>query len=267
MSDVKLINPRPVELVPGVFWLGECVEVPYKGQLLHSGISIYLVAGEERSAIVDAGLTHIPVVMSQITKVLDEHDLPPVEYLFITHSEVPHCGGIGHFLQRFPKAQAYGGVGDLHLVFPQFADRLHTCEPGDRFDLGGTDIQIVEAVFRDMPYTRWMFDTSRRFLFAGDGFSFSHEHDARHCGHLTEDVPDLDIEGMMALFAIAAFNWVEYVDIEPYLERLEALVLNELGTEMIGPTHGLPIGDPRATLPKIGEGLRSVSRNVSHGLL
>jgi flavorubredoxin len=267
MSEIEIINPRPVELAPDVFWLGECVAVHYKGQILHSGISIYLVAGDEHSAIIDAGITHIPVVMDQITKVLEERDLPPVRYLFVTHPEVPHSGGIGHLLERFPEAHAYGGVSDLHLVFPQFADRIHTCDPGDTLDLGGTELRVVESVFRDLPYTRWAFDTRRRVLFAGDGCSFSHEHHPRHCGHMTEDVPDLDIPGMMALFAIAAFNWVEYVDIEPYLKRLDDLVFEELDVELICQTHGLPIGDPRRTLPQVNEGLRRVSRSVTQGLL
>ena len=267
MSDVKIINPRPVELAPGVFWLGECVEVTYKEQRLHSGVSIYLVAGDEASAIIDAGITHVDVVMDQITKVLSERDLPDVKYLFVTHPEVPHSGGIGHLLARFPEAHAYGGVSDLHLVFPQFADRIHPSDPGDVLDLGGTELRVIESVFRDLPYTRWAFDTRRRVLFAGDGCSFSHEHDPRHCGHLTEDVPDLDIPAQMALFAIAAFNWVEYVDIEPYLERIDELVFEELDVQLIAQTHGLPISDPRATLPKVNEALRRVSRNVSQGLI
>jgi hypothetical protein len=60
---------------------------------------------------------------------------------------------------------------------------------------------------------------------------------------------------------------MEYVDIEPYLKRLDELVFNELQAELILPTHGLPIGDPHATLPYIREGLRRVSVNATEGLL
>ena len=43
---------------------------------------------------------------------------------------------------------------------------------------------------------------------------------------------------------------------EPYIRRLDELVLRELDVALIAPTHGLPISDPRGTLPRIREGLR-----------
>ncbi len=266
-TDTKILNPLPIELVPGVFWLGECVEVSYKGTLLHGGTSAYLVAGDDHCALIEAGFTKVSVLMDQIETLIEIHNLPPVRYVFVTHSEFPHSGGVGHVLHRFPEAVAFGGVSDMQFIFPQLADRFRFSEPGDSVDLGGTELLVVEGVFRDMPYTRWAFDTRRRVLFPGDGFAFTHEHDATHCGHLTEEIPSLDIPAMMALFAVAAFHWVEYVDIEPYLKRLDELVFDELGATLIAPTHGLPIGDPTATLPAVREGLRRVSRSVSEGLL
>jgi flavorubredoxin len=267
MSELKIVNPLPVELAEGVFWLGECIEIPYRGELLHSGNAVFLIAGEEHCALVEAANSfHVPVVMEQITNLLEERDLPPIRYVFITHSELPHAGGVGHLLTRFPDATLIGEVSDLHLIFPQFEDRMRTCEPGESFDLGGTELRVVEAVIRDMPYTRWYFDTRGRVLFAGDGFAFSHEHDAAHCGHLTEQVEGLDIPAMFELFAVSAFNYLEYIDIEPYLERLDTLIFDELQAAVIAPTHGLPIGDPRGTLPQIREGFRRSSNNVTQGL-
>jgi flavorubredoxin len=204
--------------------------------------------------------------MDQISTLLEQRKLPPIKYVFVTHSELPHAGGVGHILTRFPDAILCGEVSDLHLIFPQFADRFLWSDPGDRFDLGGRELVVIESVIRDMPYTRWAFDTKSHTLFAGDGFAFSHHHDAKHCGHLTEDVPGLDIPHHMKSFAIAAFNYMEYIDIEPTLARLDALVFDELKAKLIAPTHGLPIGDPEATLPAIREGFRRASSNVSEGL-
>jgi flavorubredoxin len=267
MTHVRIVNPLPVEIAPGVFWLGECTEVSYKDHLLHGGTSSYLVAGDKHSALVEAGFVRPSTLMGQITSLIEQHGLPDIRYVLLTHSEFPHCGGVGHVLDRFPGSIACGGVSDLHLIFPELAHRIQMSEPGDSFDLGGTELQVVEGVFRDMPYTRWFFDTSRRVLFAGDGFAFTHEHDATHCGHFAEDIPTLDIPGMMALFAVAAFHWVEYVNIEPYLERLDELVFEELDAALIAPTHGQPIRDPQATIAQVREGLRRVSLNVSEGIL
>jgi flavorubredoxin len=264
---VKILNPLPIELAPSVFWLGECVEIPYRGELLHSGNAVYVIAGEKHSALVEAANSfHVPVVMKQIEALIEERSLPPIKYICVTHSELPHAGGVGHALTQFPDAVVCGEVSDLHLIFPQFADRLHWSEPGETFDLGGTELRVIESVIRDMPYTRWFFDTRSRVLFAGDGFAFSHDHDAKHCGHLAEDVPNLDIPTQMKMFAVAAFNYMEYIDIEPYLQRLDELIFEELDVSLIAPTHGLPMGDPAATLPKIREGFRRASNSISEGL-
>jgi flavorubredoxin len=267
MSDSEtIISPFPFEIADGVFWLGECLRVHDPTRTLHSGSSVYLVAGERHSALLDAGINqHIPIVMEQTQALIKEHGLPDLGYAFLTHTEMPHAGAIGYILDRYPNAIAVGDTCDLHLVLPEFRDRLRLSDPGQTIDLGGRELIVVEGVFRDFLYTRWAFDTKTRTLFSGDGFSFTHDHDAAHCGKFTEDADGLDIPAEMSLFARAAFNWTLHVDIEPLIDRLEELVFDELDVAMIAPTHGLPIRDPRATLPKISEGLRNVSAGASGG--
>lgn len=253
-------NPLPRELAPGVHWLGQCGQIEYQGQRLHSYASVFLVEGDECSILVEGGLTtDVPVIERQLDA-LFATGVPEPRYLFVSHTEVPHSGGIGRFLQRFPEATACGDVEDLHLVFPEHADRFVTLDPGDSLPLGGCEFRVVEAVFRDMPYSRWGFDTRRRVLFASDGFSYCHYHEAGHCGSLAEEASSLGISDQVALFALSAFGWTQYTDVEPYISRLERLVFDELDARVIAPTHGLPIGDPAATLPEIAEGLRAGSR-------
>ena len=250
-------NPLPRELAPGIHWLGQCTGVQYQDRLLHGCQSVYLVCGEECSALVECGLpSDVPVIESQLEALLAS-GLPPLRYLFITHAELPHSGGVGHFLARYPDTIAAGDVSDLHLIFPEYADRFVRLDPGDELDLGGTCLRVVEAVFRDMPHTRWAFDTSRRALFTSDGFAFSHVHDADHCGRLGEEVTQtLDVPDGVALFALAAFHWTQHVDIEPYIARLDALLVDELDVALVAPTHGLPFSDLAVVMPEIRKGLR-----------
>jgi flavorubredoxin len=246
----------PRELAPGLFWLGECLKVSHRGRPLHGYNSVYLLAGSECSMLVEAGHPQdLPIIEAQLDGLMAQ-GLPELRYLFTTHTEAPHCSGLGRLLERYPDTVAYGDGRDLHLVFPQYADRLRTFDPGDTLHLGGTEFVAVEAVIRDMPYTRWGFDTSRRVLFPGDGFAYSHYHEDGHCGCLAEEAPSLDLPDMTALFAELALYWTQFVDLEPYIARLDELLFDELHVELIAPTHGLPIGDLQATLPKIRDGLR-----------
>jgi hypothetical protein len=79
---------------------------------------------------------------------------------------------------------------------------------GNSLDLGGTRLEMTEAVFRDLITTRWAFDTSRKALFAGDGFSYRHYHEDGHCGRIAEEAESIDVADQVALFAMAAFSLV-----------------------------------------------------------
>jgi flavorubredoxin len=257
-APAPLFLPR--ELAPGIFWLGHCMK-----RLLASGASLhlyncgYLVAGEKHSAFVETGMTcDALVVMEQAEQLLAERGLPEPRYIFTTHSEMAHSGGIGRLMERFPDTTVHGDISDFHLVFPQYVDRVHWAEPGERFDLGGTEIVVCESVFRDFVHSRWFFDTKRRALFPGDGFAYAHHHEEGACGHIAEEVPEMDISGEMAFFAEVAFHWTQYVDIEPFIARLRKVMFEELDVQLVAPTHGLPIADPRATMPTVEAGMRTM---------
>jgi flavorubredoxin len=197
--------------------------------------------------------------MEQAEQLIAERGLPEPRYIFATHSEMAHCGGSGLIIDRWPDVTVHGDVSDLHLVFPQYDGKFHFAEPGDRFDLGGTEIVVNESVFRDLVHSRWYFDTSRRALFPGDGFAYAHHHREGACGRFAEEVP-MDIGGQMAFFARVAFQWTAYVDIEPFIVRLNELLFDELDVQLVCPTHGLPISDPKATMPVVEDGLRGMGR-------
>lgn len=244
----------PREISPSVFWLGDCLAVPYKGRELHGYNSLYLVCGDECSALVEGGHPQdLPVVDAQLDALLSR-GLPPLRYMFVSHTETPHSSAAGRVLQRFPDVEVCGSVLDLALVFPQFADRLHPLDPGDALDLGGTELRIVESIIRDLPFTRWAFETRGRVLFPGDGFAFAHYHEDGHCGLLAEEAVTLDLPDMAALFADIALYWTRFVDMEPYLAALERM-LTDLDVRSIAPAHGLPITAVAATFPRVREGL------------
>ena len=53
-------NPLPRELAAGVWWLGQCYEIPFMGKLVHNNNAVFLVAGTEYSALVETGIPGTP---------------------------------------------------------------------------------------------------------------------------------------------------------------------------------------------------------------
>lgn len=248
--------PLPRELAPGLFWLGACLEQRLGPTVLHACNSAFLVEGDDCSLLVEAGHPQdLAIVEAQLDALLARSG-PPLRYLFATHQETPHSAGVGRILERHPDVVLCGDVHDYHLVFPAYADRFRPLAVGDALDLGGTEFAIVEAVIRDLPTTQWGFDTRRRALFPGDGFAYSHYHEAGHCGRTAEEVPELAVNEMTAVFAELALYWTQFTDMEPYVARLAQMVGPDLGVRLIAPTHGLPIADVPATVPKLLDGLR-----------
>src|SRR5437868_2182556 len=94
-------------------------------------------------------------------------------------------------MDEFPEDVGCGFTTDYDLAYPSYVDRFARLEPGHELDLGGRNVIIVDALFRDLPATQWAFDRAAGVLFAGDGFSYLHHHAAGQCGKTAEEIGDL----------------------------------------------------------------------------
>lgn len=255
-------NPLPREIASGVFWLGQCMEQPWRGSVLHNYNLVYLVRGERCSILIEAGHPQdLPTIEAQLEGLLAAGGAP-LRYLFPTHQETPHSSGIARVLARHPEVEVCGDVRDYHLFFPEHADRLQPMGPGERIDLGGRSILVQAPVVWDLPSTLWAFEESERVLFPGDGFAYAHYHEAGMCGRLAEEAEDLEVAEMTGLFAELALYWTRFTDMGPYADRLAELI-RRLDVSLIAPTHGLPIAAPELTVPAVLDGLRA--GNANHG--
>jgi flavorubredoxin len=264
-STLKRHNPLPREIAPDVYWLGECLEQRYKGVIYHSYNAAFLVIGETASLVVETGHPKdFPHIERQLQELLKGR--APLKYLFITHQETPHSGGLGRIMSRYPESVLVGDVSDYHLVIPQFADRIRPMQRDEVIDLGGRGFQAVEPVIRDLRTSWWGFETRDRVLFPGDGFAYSHYHQDGHCGLFAEEAISLDLPDVSSTFADLALFWTKFADMERYVERLQWL-LDKLDVQVIAPTHGLPIRDMDKTVKKVGEGLIWASQAPEAGIL
>lgn len=127
-------------------------------------------------------------------------------------------------------------------------------EVGDDIDLGGRSFVAVEPVIRDLRTTLWGFDSAAKALFPGDGFAYSHYHWDGHCGLIAEEATSLDLPEVLSVFAELALYWTNFADMSIYCDKLGELI-EELGVEIVAPTHGLPILDLARTMPKVRAGL------------
>lgn len=250
-------NPLPREISPGVFWLGDCHIQHHKGKVYHSYNAAFLIIGSEASMLVEAGHPgDFPIIESQMRELLARHE-STLKYMFVSHQETPHSGGIGRMLDLYPDLTVHADISDYHLAYPQHVDSLKNMEVGDSIDLGDRQFVALEPVIRDMRTSLWGFETGGRVLFPGDGFAYSHYHWDGHCGQTAEEAASLNLAEVLAVFADRALFWTKFQDMNVYVDRLEEMI-EELDVAVIAPAHGLPILNPPITLPKVREGFNAL---------
>ena len=165
MLDTPVAERMPREIAPGVFWIGDCLAQRHKGKVYHGYNAAFLVAGDDASILVETGHPKDFPVIERHLNALFARGVAPLKYLFVTHQETPHCGGLGRILKTFPDAILCGDVSDYHLAFPQYEHRMRWMKEGDEIDLGGRSLMAVEPVIRDLRTTWWGFDTASACCF------------------------------------------------------------------------------------------------------
>ena len=251
MSKPQTSSATSRLLFPDLLWTGSCISFPFRDELLHSHVSCYLVAGSEKTVLIDTGwLAAWPGIERDVSDFLNGR---PLDYVFVTHPELPHIGAIRWWFEKYPNCIGLGDIRDNDLYYPDLVDRFRMVKPGDRVDLGDRELVIVPALWRDLPTTLWAFETLNRVLFVADAFSFLHFHQEGQCRKTTSEQPAIDIE-LMRFFNEKALSWTQYVDVRSTYGELDRL-LAMLKPKMIASAHGNLIDNLPEILPQIKESM------------
>src|SRR5690606_20540649 len=236
----------PREVRSGVFWTGACLPFPLADRVTHGHNTAYHLTGTEASTIVATGNpASSPAPPAKLDEILGDESLT---YDFPTHPELPHTGNLPRLVEKYPDVQVVGDMHDYHLFYPQIVQNLHSRAPGDVIDLGGgQEVLIVEAMIRDLPNTQWAFASREKVLFTADGFCYMHrpeldDEDPLHlpgeCALTTDELAKPIAVENAAFFTGSALYWARFNnDADRVYDRVLSLV-DELGVEVVAPTHG-----------------------------
>lgn len=253
---------RTREIAPGIHRLSTCSGIPGSEGKLHLGGAAYLIQGGDASLLVDVGS---PGFERRIEVVLEDMLGPRgLDWIFPTHLEYAHAGGLEWMAARYPNARIIADAHDYQLYFPQLVPRLTHASVGSRLDLGGGyRLVFVKALLRDLTTTLWAYEESQRVLFVADGFAFLHHPEAVASGeplHLPEECTRFFSEIAQpptptetGYLNRAAFWWTHHRQAEPFIAAIHEQ-LRRYPTRLIAPAHGLVIDDAEAFIPIMHEG-------------
>ncbi|GAA1199402.1 glyoxylase-like metal-dependent hydrolase (beta-lactamase superfamily II) [Kitasatospora gansuensis] len=229
---------------PDVGVLSDCLEVPGIGYIPVNAFVLHAA----QPVVVDTGLG-LPD-RDFLTALSAELDPADVRWIWLTHPDRDHTGGIFALLEAAPRARVvttFIGAGIMSSERPLPMERLYLLNPGQSLDVGDRTLTAFRPPLFDNPATVGFFDDRTGACFSSDCFGgpmpsaeLAQGPDARH---LAAD----GLREAQVLWASVDSPWVETAD--PNKFRHSWQLLRERAPELVLSTH-LPAA-PGITGPMI----------------
>jgi len=227
---------KPVEIRPGVFWVGinDRVTELFEGlwPVKDEGISYnsYLIK-DEKSALIDLSKEMLSEdYMAQISEVFDLSDL---DYIVINHMEPDHSGAVQRLRELAPDAVILGMPKTVKMLddFYGVIEKVEKLTNGQELSLGKNTLRFVYTPFVHWPETMMTYMVEQKVLFPCDGFGGYGTLDSGIFDDTCDDLAYYEAESLRYFSNIVA--------------AFSKAVLGALGKfgdtpiEMIAPSHGL----------------------------
>lgn len=265
----------PREISPGIHWIQECgpdrngmfdVERDppdwYEpGESVHVSQSVFLFDGDETLLFDTLSPASTDQILDTIDEILDGGDL---DYLVVSHPDVPHAGNTMAILREHPEATLVAPkYGETHELY-HLGDAMKVGE-GDTIDIGGHVLDFHEATFLDAPLSVWMSERNTNTLFPSDWLGFPHMGSDR-LTFVDELDHDVGIDQLIQ-FHGRVFFWFQYVDVPKVTAEIDRLIEIH-DPDVVAPAHGLVIReDPIRYMESMKEVVERIDQQGRVGTL
>ncbi len=236
------------EIAPGIHWIAEpgpdrshFIEDQYDrhpawydpADSLHVPQHAYLLDDEE-SLLFD---TLSPACKPDIVETLTERLDDGLDYLVVSHPDVPHAGNAMAILEAFPDATLVApAYGNAHALY-HLDDAVHVAA-GDTINLGALEVEFVEASFPDAPIHIWMRELTTETLFPVDWLGYPHRG-VETMAFPAEFDTELTVDRLVQFHGRVLF-WFQYVDVDAVTAEIDRLI-QDFEPVIVAPGHGNPI--------------------------
>ncbi len=219
---------------PDVTLLTDCAQVPGIGFV---PVNAFVLHAQE-PVVVDTGLsTPDKDFVTDLARVMDPAD---VRWIWVTHPDRDHTGGIRALLDAAPNARlvsTFGGVGILGCEWEVPLDRVYLLNRGQSLEVGDRTLLAFRPPLFDSPVTTGFVDTSTGAMFTSDCFGAPLPTAELATGPNVRDAGDVR-EGQL-LWATMDSPWVHNVDVTKYTASVDAV--RSLDPSAVFSTHLPPV--------------------------
>jgi flavorubredoxin len=228
--DALVPTTAPQQFAPDT-WL--IPNLAYAGDDLFLPVNSMVIRGKE-PVIVDTGApVHRDVWLEKVFSIVEPTD---VRWIFLSHDDPDHTGGLLDVLELCPRATLvtnFFSVERLALEKPALPlTRMRWIEAGESFDAGDRTLHLFRPPIFDGPTTRGLYDSKTAAMWIVDTFACL----TPGAIHRAEDLPrDLFEDNLRAMNSIVS-PWHQWLD--PAVYRRHVDDVESLGVLAVASAHG-----------------------------
>ncbi len=262
-------------ITPNIFWLTHCLGVlaqdyykeyfavlpnaaDYAGdRIVDYPFSAFLIVDEKSLLIDTCGPKQKEAFLDAVQFCLDGRQL---DYIWISHVELPHAGNTGALKQIWPSSQVVTVAGGENYELHGLENAL-TAAPSDVIDLGEHSVEMVDALFVDHGLSQWLFERKTGMMFTADWAHNLHEPAKCHCFKFLDEMFEAGYDAKTHVEDIKVnawyqFPWLAWCDADILCEAIDDL-FDQYDVKILAPSHGNPIRkDFKQFIPALRDGMR-----------
>ena len=196
------------------------LEIPVLG---HLPINAYVLHAEQ-PVVIDTGLgLEDRDFVSAVAAAIDPAD---IQWIWLTHPDRDHTGGLFALLEAAPKARVvttFAGVGIMSTECPLPMDRVYLLNPGQSLDVGDRTLTGFRPPLFDNPATVGFFESKSGICFSSDCFGGPMATAELASSDSVNDASDDDLRAAQLLWASVDSPWVSNVDPVKFAATLQPI--------------------------------------------